>query len=177
MRQSRLVLILLLLVCAGAAVAWLIVQGPGHEAVGGGPLSDLPANLDHAAPLRGCAPPDTEGEPATNRETTPRMQPQGTRPEPRPQRPVKPDGTELGPEEWLIKGRILFAEGLPLDTATTFAGGWHEVTINFMPDGSDGEVTGCAPSIDPDGRFHDVYTESDLPFPLRDGAMPPAAGK
>lgn len=173
MRQSRLVLILLLLVCAGAAVAWLIVQGPGHEAVGGGPLSDLPANLDDAAPLRGCAPPDTEGEPAANRETTPRTQPQRTRPEPRPQRPVKPDGTELGPEEWLIKGRILFAEGLPLDTATTFAGGWHEVTINFMPEGSECEVTGCAPSIDPDGRFHDVYTESDLPFPLRDGAMPP----
>jgi hypothetical protein len=173
MRQSRLLLLLLLLlVCAGAAVAWLIAQGPGHDATGGAPLSDLPVNLDGAAPLSGCAtPPD--GESATNRETTPRTQPERPKTQPRPERPLKPDGAELGPEEWLIKGRIQFAEGLPLDTASTFAGGWHEVTINFLADGADGEVAGCAPAIEPDGRFREVFDAADLPFPLRDGNLPP----
>ncbi|MCB9933503.1 MAG: hypothetical protein H6841_08790 [Planctomycetes bacterium] len=172
MRQSRLVLFLLLLVCAGAVVAWLIVQGPGQEAGSAAPISDLPANLDGAAPLSGEA--GRKDKPATNREATPLEQPGDAKREPRPERPLKPDGTELGPEEWLVKGRVRFADGLPLDASLILQGEENGVAIYFRPDDAQaGHVWSFWPAMTGDCSFQEAYAVEDLPFPLRDGVVPP----
>src|SRR5690606_28634670 len=166
MRQSRVIALLLLLLCVGGIVAWLVAHGPAPVAANNPPISDVPAAPGNDAPLPAEW---REPRPVDQREPDPRPEPESNS----HRKPEPPPETEPGPEEWLIKGRFRFAEGLPLDTVTFFHGDWFYPWIIFRNEsGESPEVRDISPTVAQDGSFRELCSESLLPFELRDGKVP-----
>ena len=167
MSQTRVITALLVLVCASALAVWYFLDLSGTQ-VHAPALTDSAANLDGSQPL--------EGKPAGNE--TLKVPVDGfkhtdtTDPDANPTKPEY-SVTELGPDDWLLRGTITFSPEIPLDSARMFAGNDRFFSVFFQEDAEEDGAFEISPEAKPDGRFEYVIERDELEFVVDDDKLRP----